>query len=45
MIEVFGFDLDGTLYDDRQYIYSGFVESAQFIQSKYSVDILPDLVE
>ena len=45
MIEVFGFDLDGTLYDDRQYIYSGFVESARLIRSKYSIDILPDLVE
>ncbi len=38
------FDLDDTLYPERQYAFSGFREVAEFIDSLYSRKIYPDLV-
>lgn len=32
------FDLDDTLYSERQYIYQGFKEVAQYLREKYGLD-------
>jgi putative hydrolase of the HAD superfamily len=44
MLEILCFDLDGTLYDDRQYVYAGFVKAAEYVQEHFNISILDDLM-
>lgn len=38
MIEVIIFDLDDTLYNERDFVFSGFMEVAKYLGNKYSLD-------
>jgi putative hydrolase of the HAD superfamily len=45
MLRAVCFDLDGTLFDDRQYIRAGFCEAAQFVEGETGADIYDSLLE
>lgn len=39
------FDLDGTLYDDRQYVRAGLLNAAETLEDKTGCDLAADLLE
>jgi putative hydrolase of the HAD superfamily len=45
MVTAVGFDLDGTLFDDRQYVRAGLVEAARVLESRTGVDAREDLLD
>lgn len=38
------FDLDGTLYDDRQYVRAGFKKAAAYLRAEHGVEAFDDMV-
>jgi haloacid dehalogenase superfamily, subfamily IA, variant 1 with third motif having Dx(3-4)D or Dx(3-4)E len=38
MIKLVIFDLDDTLYNERDFVYSGFIEVSKYLSSKYKID-------
>ncbi len=38
MIRLVIFDLDDTLYNERDFVYSGFMEVATYLSNKYGID-------
>lgn len=45
MVTAVGFDLDGTLFDDRQYVRAGLAAAARVLESRTDVDAREDLLE
>lgn len=45
MVTAVGFDLDGTLFDDRQYVRAGLTEAARALEGRTGVDAREDLLE
>lgn len=45
MLKAVGFDLDGTLFDDRQYIRAGLAEAARTLESRTGADVHDDLLD
>ncbi|WP_157971733.1 HAD family hydrolase [Halorussus litoreus] len=45
MVTAVGFDLDGTLFDDRQYVRAGLKAAARALESRTGVDAREDLLK
>lgn len=44
-VDAVGFDLDGTLYDDRQYVRAGFREAATVLEDRIGVNLYDEFVD
>lgn len=45
MIQAIYFDLDGTLFDDRQYVRAGLLRAAEKLEARVGVNIADELLE
>jgi putative hydrolase of the HAD superfamily len=45
MVDAVGFDLDGTLFDDRQYVRDGFESAAKLLEKEVGLNVYGDLID